>query len=283
VTALTLVPPKAPPPPKAFDHISYSAVSTFQTCPLRFFFRYILGLPVKTIASSLVFGSAMHKAVQYHFEQLLIGKPGCDVDTLLSVYHEYWEECEGQNVHFGVGEDRNTLGQMADRLLRIFIQSDFARPKGAIIGVEEQLRGQIIPGCPELLARVDLIVDAGDAVHISDFKTARCAWNDYKVEDVAPQLLLYGELVQPIADDRWPRKPAVNGTVATHAEPAIPAPRKRSSKREAVWPGLHCGGQSGAASLTRRRRQTFARSRRIRTRHRSSGTLRAPRTTAPCA
>jgi hypothetical protein len=49
---------------------------------------------------------------------------------------------------------------------------------------------------------VDLIVDAGDELLISDFKTARCAWNDFKVEDVAPQLLLYSELVRPIADGR---------------------------------------------------------------------------------
>ena len=190
------------PPPKTFDHISYSAVNTFQTCPLRFFFRYVLALPVKTIASSLVFGSAMHKALQFHFEQLLIGKPGPDIDTLLDVYQEYWVSCEGQNVLFGASENRDTLGRMADRLLRIFIQSEFARPNGVILGVEEELRGQIVPGCPDLLARVDLIVDAGEELVVSDFKTARCSWNDYKVDDLAPQLILYSELVKPIADGR---------------------------------------------------------------------------------
>ena len=84
---------------------------------------------------------------------------------------------------------------MADRLLRIFAQSDFARPKGVILGVEEQLRGNIVPGCPDLLARVDLIVDAGHELHVADFKTARCSLNDFKVDDLAPQLLLYSELV----------------------------------------------------------------------------------------
>jgi CRISPR/Cas system-associated exonuclease Cas4 (RecB family) len=190
------------PPPKVFDHISYSAVSTFQTCPLRFFFRYILKLPVKTIASSLVFGSAMHKAVQFHYEQLLVGNRGPDIDTLLGVYQDYWQSCVGQKVLFGKSETADTLGRMADRLLRIFIQSDLAHPKGVIVGVEEELRGQIIPGCPDLLARVDLIVDAGNELTVSDFKTARCSWNDYKVEDLAPQLLLYSELVKPIADGR---------------------------------------------------------------------------------
>ena len=64
------------------------------------------------------------------------------------------------------------------------------------------MRGEIIPGCPDLLARVDLLVDTGEEVEVSDFKTARCSWNDYKVEDIAPQLLLYSELVKTIADGR---------------------------------------------------------------------------------
>jgi hypothetical protein len=91
---------------------------------------------------------------------------------------------------------------LADRLLRSFLQSDIAHPKGAILGVEEEIRGEIIPGCPDLLARIDLIVDAGNELVVSDFKTARCSWNDFQVEDLAPQLLLYGELVKPIADGR---------------------------------------------------------------------------------
>jgi len=200
MTTLQMVPPR--PQPKAFDHISYSAISTFQTCPLRFYFRYVLGLPVTTISSSLVFGSAMHQAVQFHFEQLLVGKPSPDLDTLLGVYQDYWEACDDQAVLFGAGEDRDGLGRMADRLLRTFQQSQFAQPKGTILGVEEELRGQVVPGCPDLLARVDLIVDAGPELLVSDFKTARCSWSDDKVDDIAPQLLLYSELVKPIADGR---------------------------------------------------------------------------------
>ena len=37
---------------------------------------------------------------------------------------------------------------------------------------------------------------------VSDFKSSRSAWNGYKVEDQAPQLLLYSELVKPLADGR---------------------------------------------------------------------------------
>ena len=189
-------------PPKAFDHISFSSISTFQACPLKFYFRYVLGLPERSISASLVMGSALHKAVQYHFERLLVGETGTDLDTLLAVFQDAWESYADQRIHFGKGEDRDGLGRLADRLLATFLQSDFAKPQGVILAVEEELRGEIVVGCPDVLARVDLIVDTGCELVVSDFKSSRMAWNDYKVEDAAPQLLLYSELVQPMADGK---------------------------------------------------------------------------------
>ena len=55
------------------DYISYSAVTTYQACPLRYYFRYVAGLPERTVSSSLVFGSAVHRAVELHFNELLPG------------------------------------------------------------------------------------------------------------------------------------------------------------------------------------------------------------------
>lgn len=189
-------------PPRTFDHISYSAVSTFQQCPLRFYFHYIRGLPEATVSSSLVMGTALHRAIQNHFERQLEGQPDADVATLMDAFQEGWDSYMDQRILFGKGEDRNTLVHMAERLLAAFLRSDFSRPPGVILGVEEELRGAIVPGCPDLLARLDLIVDTGHELIVSDFKSSRCAWSDYKVEDLAPQLLLYSELVKPMADGR---------------------------------------------------------------------------------
>jgi putative RecB family exonuclease len=133
-------------PPRVFDHISYSAISTFQSCPLRFYFRYVLGLPERTISSSLVMGSALHRAVQYHFERLLMRETGTDLDTLLGVFQEASEEYPQERIAFGAGENRDVLGRLADRLLASFFKSDFAHPKGVILGVEEELRGEVVPG-----------------------------------------------------------------------------------------------------------------------------------------
>jgi CRISPR/Cas system-associated exonuclease Cas4 (RecB family) len=99
-----------------------------------------------------------------------------------------------------------------------------------------------------LLARVDLIVDTGDELVVSDFKTARCSWNDLKVEDLAPQLLLYSELVKPLAVGR-PIKLAFAVLTKTkvpeltvHDVPHDPQQVARTKKIvEQVWQAIQAG------------------------------------------
>lgn len=47
------------------DYLSYSAVRTFQSCPLKYRFRYVDGLHEDSVSSSLIFGSAIHAAVVF--------------------------------------------------------------------------------------------------------------------------------------------------------------------------------------------------------------------------
>ena len=44
------------------DYLSFSAISTFQQCPLRYHFKYIQGLPETTVSASLILGGAVHAA-----------------------------------------------------------------------------------------------------------------------------------------------------------------------------------------------------------------------------
>jgi hypothetical protein len=122
-----------------------------------------LGLPEETVSASLVLGASLHQAVQYHFEQLLAGQPPADLDTLLAVFQDHWQTYEPETIRFGKTETRDTLGRLADRMLRTFLRSDFAKPEGTILGIEEELRAAIIPGCPDLLARIDLLIETEDA------------------------------------------------------------------------------------------------------------------------
>jgi len=185
------------------DYISYSAISSYQSCPLRYFFRYVKGLPEDVVSSSLVFGGAVHSAVECHYNELMAGCPAPDLDTLLTVFWDGWRDRnEEAEIKFGRGEDINSIGDLAERVLTAFQQSDLSRPQGRILGVEEQLVGQIADDVPDLLARIDLLVEDDTELAVVDLKTARSRWSKEQAADSAEQLLLYSELARSLAPDK---------------------------------------------------------------------------------
>jgi putative RecB family exonuclease len=197
--------PLAPRPAavkEPWRHISYSSLTTFQKCPLRYYFAYIAGLPEETIASSLLLGTAIHNTLQFHYEELLADNPAPALDLLLDVFWNAWKLHEGKKILFNKGEDMSSIGHLADRMLRGFQRSQLAYPQGNILAVEEEFRGTLIPGLPEMLARIDLVIETEDAIDVIDFKTARSPWSDDHVADSADQLLIYGELAKDLSEGK---------------------------------------------------------------------------------
>ena len=230
------------------NYISYSALSAYQSCPLRYYFRYVLGLPEDTVSAALVFGGAIHRAVEHHFRELLAGNSAPDLDSLLAEYNDAWQDTRLDCVSFNKGDDFNTLGRLADRMLRAFQASDFAKPNGTIIGVEEEFRGEIVPGCPDLLARVDLVIDRGDELAIVDLKTARSRWSHDQADDASEQLLLYSELVKRLAPEKSVRlefaviTKTKEPVVDIHSLPVDPHRVERTKRIvERVWQSIESG------------------------------------------
>lgn len=183
----------------ARDYLSYSAITTYQGCPLRYFYRYVVGLPERTVSSSLVFGSALHRAVEHHFNELLAGNEPPTLDALVGEYDRHWQETDHEAVQFGKGDDIDSLSRLATKMFGAFQASPLAHPPGRIIGVEEELRGNVVAGCPDLLGRIDLIMETADELVVTDLKTSRSRWSREQANDSAGQLLLYHELVRDFA------------------------------------------------------------------------------------
>jgi len=178
------------------DYISYSAIRTFQSCPLKYRFRYIDGLPESCTSSSLIFGSSIHAAIEAYFQALLVGEPPPDLEALMATYQQCWRANQTEQIQFGASESAESLQQLAQRMLAKFLASELVQPEGRIIAIEEELRGELVPGVPDLLGRVDLLLETDEHVVIQDFKTARSAWSPDQAEESAEQLLLYGDLVR---------------------------------------------------------------------------------------
>ena len=186
------------------DYISHSAITTYQQCPLRYRFRYVDGLPEAVVSSSLVFGSSIHSVLEFHFTELLCGNEPPSHEVLLDVFQEAWRNrtAEYEEIRFCKDENHNSLSTLADRMLSAFRTSPAAECDETVIGIEEELRGELVPGIPDLLARIDLLTTTRDALVITDFKTARSRWSQDQAENSAAQLLLYSELARRLMPDK---------------------------------------------------------------------------------
>lgn len=183
------------------DYLSHSQVTTFQMCPLRWWFQYVAQLPREHLSASLVFGQAIHAAIEAHHQFLLAGDAEMStLENLLRAYDDAWALNTRGPIVYGKNEDAASLSDKAAGMLSAFLDDEVSRPSGEIIAIEEEMRSTIGTGIPDLLARLDLLYLSDDAVVIRDFKTSRCMWDENKVAEAAGQLILYAALARPITE-----------------------------------------------------------------------------------
>jgi putative RecB family exonuclease len=230
------------------DYLSWSAISTFRTCPLKYKFRYIDGLPEESVSAALIFGTGIHSAVEQHFQAILSGDPKPDLDALLFAYRSAWLPHDPDAIQFGSTETRASLDALAGKMLTAFLNSPAASVQGRVLGVEEEIRGMLVEGVPDLYGRVDLLTEDSDSLVITDIKTSRSRWSAEQVEDSSEQLLMYSHLASEISPGK---KIATRFLVLTKTrEPAIeehvrevePAAVKRTlAGVERVWRAISAG------------------------------------------
>lgn len=247
MTTLVFEPAAARAPPVVVakrDYISFSAVRLYQQCPLRYYFKYIAGLAEETIGASLIFGSAIHRAVEHHFRCLLEGQAAPSLSDLVVEYRKGW--CDrAAPIRLAKDENETAYHSLAAKMLKAFAESAVAKPVGKILAVEETLRGEVIPGLPDLLGRVDLIVEEPEEIVISDWKTSRARYSPDQVEDSTEQLLLYSELARDFAPGKRVRlefavlTKTKETSIDRHSSPADPL-RVARLKRvvERVWQSI---------------------------------------------
>ena len=181
------------------------------------------------------------------FQELLSARRRLGLADLLAAYQETWTHADLSEVQFGKGEDVAGLGQLAQRMLQAFLNSALSRTVGSIIGIEEEFQAPLIADCPDLFARLDLMVESEDALLVTDFKTARSRWSTAEANASEGQLLIYHELVQHITDKPVRLQFAV---ITKTKEPSVelitvdPDPQRIERIRrliQNVWTGIQSG------------------------------------------
>jgi putative RecB family exonuclease len=228
--------------------VSWSALSTFRTCPLKYRFRYIDGLPEESVSSALVFGTGIHTAVEQHYQAILSGGPKPDLDALLFAYRSTWLPHDPDAIQFGSTESQASLDALAARMLTAFLSSPAASVRGRVLGVEEEIRGMLVEGVPDLYGRVDLLTEDADRLVVTDIKTSRGKWSQEQVEDSGEQLLLYSHLASEISPGKkiMTRFLVLTKTkepvIEEHVREVEPAAVKRTlAGVERVWRAIESG------------------------------------------
>jgi putative RecB family exonuclease len=183
-------------------YLSYTQISLMRSCPRKFAFQYVENAGKDFLPVSLIFGGAIHSALEHYFRAKLEGETA-SATALVAAFSDAWQRVEKEAVdalvRFNKGDDQHTVMALARRMIDAFLASPLAEPKGIIYGIEEQITVELDPDLPDILAKVDLVTEVGRFLHVIDFKTSRSKWNEQKAQENAEQLLIYGTTMQSMS------------------------------------------------------------------------------------
>ena len=153
-----------------------------------------------------------------------------------------------REISYGNSDSRTSLDGLAVRILKAFQASPVASVSGRVLGVEEEIRGMLVAGVPDLYGRIDLLTEDSDTLTVTDIKTSRGKWSQEQVEDSGEQLLLYSKLASEISPGK---KLATRFLVLTktkepiveeHIREVDPSAVKRTlAGVERVWKAIESG------------------------------------------
>ena len=226
--------------------LSFRQIDDYRTCPLKYKYIHRLKVPL-LVHHRVVYGSAVHKAVQAHFRARAEGLPSSE-DDVIAAFRAAWVS-EG----FLSREHEEQRLRAGEEALRRFLQEE-ARAPLTPTGVEQEFA--FFVDRTKVQGRYDLVVEREGRVTILDFKTGA-------------------------------RGRSGGGEEAREGEPAARRLRARAPahRRAACRIGSNCASWSRASAAAsgrwRRRRRGRKRSCARSPRRSASGTSRPGRPTWP--
>jgi putative RecB family exonuclease len=154
---------------KTAPHLSFSQISTYLMCPLKYCFTYVEKVPFTFTPISLAFGSGMHKVVEQYYRAHIEGET-LPADTMSEKFKRYWlTEKDKREIDFNGGSEEETL-TMAEKLIGVFCEK--VSPM-QVLGVERPFSVTLGEDLPPLIGAIDLIEsDWTGNIAIVDLKTA---------------------------------------------------------------------------------------------------------------
>ena len=185
-----------------YIHISYSQLKTYLTCPQKYQFQYVRGIPWEFVPEYFPFGRAIHEAAKLFYRTLKETGQRISLDDLTQHFKESWDrETQGNNIRYKENQSRDTLRDKGAQLVKVFYQN--VAPQ-RIIGVEVPFSvdlvleetGEVLP-C-KLSGIFDLIEsDEEGSLIIVELKTGTKRFSDDQI-DLDLQGTLYSYALKQI-------------------------------------------------------------------------------------
>ena len=193
-------------------HISYSQLSTYMICPLKYRFNYIEQLEPDFTPAALPFGGAIHESIAYFYRGLLETGNRPSLDDLLDIFKTDWNlRLASEDVMFDKGQTAHNLETLGLAMLQCFYEN--IQP-GEIIAVEAEFclrkldpsNGKMLP--IPIIGAIDLVErDREGKIICADLKTAARRYQESKIaQDL--QLTVYSSALK--------RSKIVNGASEVH-------------------------------------------------------------------
>jgi putative RecB family exonuclease len=112
------------------DHLSSSQIDQYLRCPLKYRYQRIDGIPPSFVSSALVFGGAIHAALEWmHGERLRGGN--ISLDTACRIFNADWySQKMDLPIRFKESEEETELLAMGKEMLRQYSSTKLSKVKG---------------------------------------------------------------------------------------------------------------------------------------------------------
>lgn len=191
---------------KANKHISYSQLSSFETCPKQWYLTYVKNLAPYKPSIHAVFGTAMHETIQSWLDVLYndtIKKANeMDLHSLLQenmVKAYKAQKAMYSHEHFSDQNEMNLFYLDGIHILDFLKKKRvlyFSNKNTYLAGIETLLYQELRPGV-FFKGLIDIVLynETVDKWYIIDLKTSTSGWSDYVKKDNTKiaQVLLYKE------------------------------------------------------------------------------------------
>lgn len=180
-------------------HFSYSQLSTYLICPMKYAHSYVWGTPREVEPVALDFGTAIHRAVAAFYEALMKTKKIMPLDQMIAAFEDSLKEetsDEAVELAFKEGETLESLRLQGIELVKLFHAE--VKPQKVVaveypfqVTVPDVINGGDLP--IDLKGYLDVIECDDKGTHvIGELKTSSMRFSNVRLEyDLQPTVYSY--------------------------------------------------------------------------------------------